>query len=183
MAELIDINKQLKDKAIDIKGKDYVMVKDRVTYFNDTYPNGSITTSIISADGSVVVVQAVIVPDVKNMDRKFTGVSASNPSKSIEKMTPYEVAETSAVGRALAFMGIGVIDSIASADEMNKTIHTPTYNQPKATPENDVMVAYQATLVGKACPDCGAPMTTYKSGKVGCSKYCWKNKVNNDITW
>jgi tetrahydromethanopterin S-methyltransferase subunit D len=37
-----------------------------------------------------------------------------------------ENAETSAVGRALAFMGIGVIDSIASVDEINKTTYNKT---------------------------------------------------------
>ena len=41
-------DKQLKDKTIKIKGKDYVMVKDRLIYFNDTYPNGSITTELVS---------------------------------------------------------------------------------------------------------------------------------------
>ena len=32
-------DKQLTNKAIDIKGKKYVLVSDRVLYFNDTYPN------------------------------------------------------------------------------------------------------------------------------------------------
>jgi hypothetical protein len=30
---------ELKDKAIDIKGKKYVLVSDRVIYFNENYPN------------------------------------------------------------------------------------------------------------------------------------------------
>jgi hypothetical protein len=111
---------QLKDKAIDIKGKQYVQVKDRVSYFNTEYPNGHITTEIISDTNGVVVIRATATPDFGNPSRIFTGISASNPSKTIEKMSPYEVAETSAVGRALAFMGIGVIDSIGSADEMVK---------------------------------------------------------------
>lgn len=37
-------DKQLVDKAIDIKGKKYVLVSDRIIYFNETYPNGSIVT-------------------------------------------------------------------------------------------------------------------------------------------
>lgn len=111
---------QLKDKAIDIKGKQYVQVKDRVSYFNAVYPNGCITTEIISDESGVVVIKATATPDYATPSRIFTGISASNPSKTIEKMSPYEVAETSAVGRALAFMGIGVIDSIGSADEMVK---------------------------------------------------------------
>ena len=35
-------DKQLKDKAIDIKGKDYVLVKDRINYFNENYQSGMI---------------------------------------------------------------------------------------------------------------------------------------------
>ena len=49
----------------------------------------------------------------------FTGISAADPNKAIEKKTPVEVAETSAVGRALAFAGYAGSE-IASADEMYK---------------------------------------------------------------
>ena len=38
-------NKTLVDKAIDIKGKKYVLVSDRVMYFNEKYPNGCIQTT------------------------------------------------------------------------------------------------------------------------------------------
>jgi len=112
-------DKQLTDKAIDIRGKQYVQVKDRINYFNEAYPNGCIQTTLVS-DNDKVVFRAKVTPDITNPERYFTGTSASNPSKSIEAQVPHEVAETSAVGRALAFMGIGVIDSVASVDEMNK---------------------------------------------------------------
>ena len=40
---------------------------------------------------------------------------------------------------------------------------------PMATPKENT----QAGL--GVCPDCGAPNVVYKkSGKIGCSKYCWK---------
>jgi hypothetical protein len=119
------MDKQLQNKAIDIKGKKYVQVKDRINYFNETYPNGEIHTELLSDNNEgVVVVRASVFPhDMINGNgtRFFTGISASNPSKMLEKGSPYEVAETSAVGRALAFMGIGVIDSVASVDEMSKS--------------------------------------------------------------
>jgi hypothetical protein len=41
----------------------------------------------------------------------------------VNKTSALENAETSAVGRACAFAGIGVIDSIASADEVHKAIN------------------------------------------------------------
>lgn len=151
-------DKTLKSKAINIKGKSYVQVKDRVTYFNDTFPNGSIRTKILSENNQKIVVMAKIIPDVTNPTRYFTGISASNPDKSIEKMSPYEVAETSAVGRAMALLGIGIIDSIASADEMNKVSHydTPTtagvnrYSQVCPIHKNTVELSKNGFLV---CPN------------------------------
>jgi len=120
-------DKQLKDKAINIKGKEYVLVSDRVLYFNEMYPKGSIQTELISAvDSDFVVVKAKIFPD--DSDRFFTGYSQAKWGDGyINKTSALENAETSAVGRALAMMGIGVIESIASVDEINKAT-----NQSKA---------------------------------------------------
>jgi len=116
--------KSLKNKAIKIKGKDYVLVSDRVTYFNETYPEGSITTELVSEPSSdYIIVKATVSPDGK---RNFTGFSqAVIGDGMVNKTAALENAETSAVGRALGFMGIGVIESIASADEMTKASFNP----------------------------------------------------------
>ena len=112
--------KELEDKAIDIKGKEYVLVKDRVVYFNVHYPNGCIVTERIS-DENMEIFKATVYPDVDKPARFFTGYSQSKWWEwFINKTAAMENAETSAVGRALAFMWIGVIDSIASADEVRK---------------------------------------------------------------
>jgi hypothetical protein len=109
----------LRDKAIDIKGKQYVQVSHRIIYFNETYPEGSIVTELISTpDAQTVIIKASVWPD---RHRQFTGYSQATWGDGyINKTSALENAETSAVGRALAFMGIGVIDSIASVDEVNK---------------------------------------------------------------
>lgn len=114
------MSKDLTDKAIDFKGKKYVLVSDRVLYFNETYPQGSITTELVSApQDDLVIVKATVKPNDK---QTFTGYSQATWGEGyINKTSALENAETSAVGRALAFMGIGVIESIASADEINKT--------------------------------------------------------------
>ena len=122
------MSKDLADKAIDIKGKQYVLVSDRIIYFNETYPNGSIETKLISEPNSdIVTVKAIVTPDETafkdghDMRRGFTGYSqAVKGAGFINKTAALENAETSAVGRALAMMGIGVIDSVASVDEINK---------------------------------------------------------------
>lgn len=114
--------KDLKDKAIIIKGKKYVLVSDRVIYFNEKYPRGSIATSLLSApESEMVIVRATITPDASMPERFFQGMSqAVIGDGPVNKTAALENAETSAVGRSLAMMGIGVIESIASADEMNK---------------------------------------------------------------
>lgn len=114
------MTKELREKAIDIKGKKYVLVSDRVIYFNDTYPNGSIITERIT-EWEMEVVKATVIPDCDNPNRMFTGYSqAKRWEWYINKTSALENAETSAVWRALAMMGIWVLDSIASADEMRK---------------------------------------------------------------
>ena len=114
------MTKELKEKAIDIKGKAYVLVSDRVLYFNENYPNGAITTERFT-EWEMEVVKATVIPNVDNPARCFTGYSQAKWWDGyINKTSALENAETSAVGRAMAFMWIGVIDSIASADEMKK---------------------------------------------------------------
>lgn len=121
--------KDLKDKAISFKGKDYVLVKDRVAFFNEEFDNGSIKTQILVSDGKRVEVKAVVTPDVEKPARMFYGHSQAVIGEGyINKTSALENAETSAVGRALAFMGIGVLDSIASADEMVKSGVKPLKN-------------------------------------------------------
>ena len=127
------MDKTLKDKAIDFKGKKYVLVADRVIYFNEQYPEGSITTELVSTpDAETVVMKAIVKPNEK---QTFTGYSQATWGEGyINKTSALENAETSAVGRALAFMGIGVIESIASIDEINKT---PKPQNPKTPKPHD----------------------------------------------
>ena len=119
----------LKSKAVKIQGKDYVLVSDRVLYFNEIYTTGSIETELVSDwNSDLVVVKATVSPDGK---RKFTGYSQAVVGNGfINKTSALENCETSAVGRALGMMGIGVIDSIASADELKKS----TWNEPYPKP-------------------------------------------------
>lgn len=115
-------DKQLKDKAVKIKGKDYVLVADRVTFFNEEYQNGFIETELLSEPTSnTIVIKAIVTPDLDKPNRKFVGHAQEVVGDGmINKTSAMENAETSAVGRALAMMGIGVVESIASVDEIKK---------------------------------------------------------------
>lgn len=121
------MDKSLQNKSIKIKNQDYVLVKDRVLYFNEAHPNGCIQTKVID-DGSKVIASAKVIPDCDKPERYFTGNSQATWGDGyINKTSALENAETSACGRALALMGIGVIDSIASVDEIKKAENSPEH--------------------------------------------------------
>lgn len=121
--------------TIDIHGKEYVMVKDRVVAFNKANPNGSINTKIVKFDGVNVIIRATIYPDVTKPERKFSDYAAEIVGgKGVNETSAIENCSTSAVGRALAYMGIGVVDSIASADEVKKAENAGGGLDRKATP-------------------------------------------------
>jgi hypothetical protein len=141
-------DKSLKDRAISIKGKSYVLVSDRIIYFNEKYPEGSIETQLISEPGDdMVLVQAIVLPDSHNPTRVFTAYSQAKWGDGmVNKTAALENCETSAVGRALEMMGIGVIDSVASVDEINKAQTQPEYvpHTPNKTGDKNLNVATQA---------------------------------------
>lgn len=117
----------MKFKTVDIKGKEYVTVNERVKYFNEAYPNGSIKTQILShdIDKGFVMMQTTVTPDIANPDRYFTGIASEvqNDTRSMVNKTSYiENCETSSIGRALGIMGIGIDTSIASAEEVRNAI-------------------------------------------------------------
>lgn len=153
-------DKSLRKKAIQIKGKSYVLVSDRIIFFNESYPNGSIESKIVSYDGGKVVMKSKVTPDVTVPTRFFTGYSQADETQGmVNKTAALENAETSAVGRALAMMGIGVLDSIASVDEMSKA---GAYTPSKVTTESSNVPAgnSQTCKIHK----CEVPMRISKSG-------------------
>jgi hypothetical protein len=103
---------------VNIHGKEYITVAERLTKAHAELKQISITTEVLFQDP--VVIKAT----VTTLKGVFTGISAANPSKAIEAQSPYEVAESSAVGRALAFAGYETVGGIASAEEMKKALDT-----------------------------------------------------------
>lgn len=152
--------------TIQIKGKEYVMVKDRVMAFNENFPEGSIITEILSPiDSKVIVVRATVYPESSNQFRKYVGHSQAVIGQGMINTTAaLENAETSAVGRALAMMGIGVIESMASAEEITKATKGATRHE--VEPDEDFlnqMDQESSEPKTSVCATCGAK-ATLKSG-------------------
>lgn len=143
--------KKKKLKTISIKGREYVQVNERIRAFNEEYPNGMIETKLLSAlEAKHVFVEATIWPDIDKPARKFNARSQGVDGEgTVNKTACLENVETSAIGRALGLMGIGILDSVASADEMVKAGVT-NKKQYVLNGSDDVRP------IEKKCPFCGA---------------------------
>lgn len=106
-------------KTIDIKGKEYIPVNERIKEFWRIYPNGRINTNIISIENGTVVIKANVYADRTDDRPTATGTAYEQEASSFINKTSYiENCETSAVGRALGMLGIGIDTSVASSDEV-----------------------------------------------------------------
>jgi hypothetical protein len=106
-------------KTTNIKGKEYVEVNERIKYFrfSDDYKGWSLSTEMVHLDENSCVIRATIC----NADGMLisSGFAQEDKSSSYINKTSYvENCETSAWGRALANLGIGIDTSIASSNEV-----------------------------------------------------------------
>lgn len=110
-------------KTVDIKGKAYVEVNERLIEFrsNQKYKGYSLETDIIQLENGICTMKAII----KNENDRIiaTGYAQEKENSSFINKTSYiENCETSAWGRALGNLGIGIDTSIASAEEVLNAI-------------------------------------------------------------
>lgn len=96
--------------------KEYAEVNQRIKVFRMLYPNGCISTNLLSNENGVCIFRA----EVSNEGELLgTGTAYEKEDSSFINKTSYiENCETSAVGRALAMCGIGIDVSIASKEEV-----------------------------------------------------------------
>ena len=117
--ELAKVNKQI--KTTDIKGKAYAEVNERINAFRKLFPNGTISTEIISLEDGVCIIKATALNE--NGVILGTGHAYEKENSTFINKTSYiENAETSAVGRCLGMIGIGVETSVASYEEVANAV-------------------------------------------------------------
>ena len=109
-------------KKIEIKGKEYVPVNERIIAFRKEHPEWAIQTTIYEHKDGFVLMQTMISDE--NGRIKSTAYAYEKEDSSFINRTSYiENCETSSVGRALGFLGIGVDTSIASFEEVANAIN------------------------------------------------------------
>ena len=108
-------------KTISIKGKEYVPVTDRVKEFHRVYPDYKLLTDIVHFDENSVI----MVAKIYDQDGKLVAnghAQEDRNASNINKTSYVENCETSAVGRAIGMLGIGIDASMASADEVANAV-------------------------------------------------------------
>jgi len=114
---------------------DYEPVEDRLVKFWNDHPKGRVLTKLVNltppGTGEIVVIQAEVYRDAEE-ERPFAtglahqriGVPPSGRGGSPESSHPYEICETSAIGRALANGGYAPKGKRPSREEMQQTVET-----------------------------------------------------------
>ena len=110
---------QTSDGVVSIHGKEYLTVARRVHDFREKHPDYSITSKLISSDDNVIV--RATIKDAHGRVLATGLAEEARGSTQINRTSALENAETSAVGRCLAFLGMGGTE-IASADEVANAI-------------------------------------------------------------
>jgi hypothetical protein len=103
---------------VEIHGKQYVTVAERIAQMHDAGVEGGemiVSTEIVRDTDTSISIKATVTCAAGT----FSGHATSRyEAGGIEGQSPLEVAETSAIGRALGFAGYGSVEGIASADEV-----------------------------------------------------------------
>jgi hypothetical protein len=146
--------RSLNMKTVNIKGKEYVEVNERIKEFRKNFKDYSLTTEIIELTPEHCVLKAIITDD-KGIIRATGLAQEDRDSSYINKTSYIENCETSAWGRALGNFGIGVDKSICSAEELLVALNAQQEKKTSAkTPEQSFLtvgssVKAAATRAGK----------------------------------
>ena len=143
-------------QPLDVKGKAYVEVNQRIKAFRMLYPQGSILTEMLSNENGICIFKATVgYTDEEGEFRPLgTGTAYEKEGATFINKTSYiENCETSAVGRALGMCGFGIDVSVASYEEVQNAINNQEKAEPKATDKQYDMICdlYNDDEIDKIC--------------------------------
>ena len=139
-------------KTINIHGKQYVEVKERIKYFRENFKDWSLTSEVIDLTEDRCVIKATISNEKGRVIA--SGIAyESKGSSYINKTSFIENCETSAWGRALANIGIGLDVAIASADEVLNAKAQDKSKKPKIEKLTDAKLSAMLVAIGEGKGD------------------------------
>jgi len=111
-------------KSINIKGKQYITVNERLIYFRgqQIFKGWRILEEVVELNDKEGLFKVSIL-DKENNVISSAHAQEYRDSSYINKTSFVENGFTSALGRALGYLGIGINVSIASADEMVNAVN------------------------------------------------------------
>lgn len=158
-------------KTINIKGKDYIPVNERLLHFrsSDQFKMWQIHEDVIEVSETEGIFKVTI------CDQNGTIIASAHSqeyrdSSYINKTSFLENGFTSALGRALGYLGIGIDTSIASAEEVETAVNNQEKDDRKWLTETQL----NATLKGTA-EQAKKVMATFKMKKE------YKQKISNQF--
>lgn len=163
-------------KTINIKGKEYVTVNERLKEFRNLFKDYSIVTEIIEHGEDYALMKASVIDD-KGVTRA-TGYAREVVAKSpINKFAFIENCETSAIGRALGNFGIGIDEAVCTADELLMKLSQEKQDKPeKPAFEKEAAAEKTArTKALKAGDDAPAPKQSLDERFQSAKKYIQDN--------
>lgn len=113
-------------KTIQIKGKDYVTVNERIKFIADNFQYSVDSNYEYFPEQKMWVVKATLSLIKDGVTYNYVGLAQeveSSNYKDVNHTSALENAQTSAIGRCAAFASIGIDGGIASADEVQKAIN------------------------------------------------------------
>jgi len=124
-------------KSVNIKGKEYITVNERLIYFRKQpiFKGWRIKEEVVELNDKEGVFKVSIL-NAENIVISSAHAQEYRDSSYINKTSFLENGFTSALGRALGYLGIGIDVSIATADEMVNAINNQNNTRPKGQYNN-----------------------------------------------
>lgn len=133
-------------KTINIKGKNYITVNERLKHFRTepTFDGWQINEQLVHIDEKEGIFK-VTISDTKGVEMASAHSQEYRDSSYINKTSFVENGFTSALGRALGYLGIGIDTSIASANEVQNAVKNQDNDNRKWLTEAQLNATLKAT--------------------------------------
>ena len=109
--------------TIELKGKQYAEVKERVIAFRRVHPLGQIIPEKSFTDNYVDF-------EAHIFDENGVELAKASARENLRVENAVEKCETSAIGRAVGFCGYGISTSIASVEDMQEVGKSEIFDEP-----------------------------------------------------